>query len=68
MLGEVLFTERLVYEDGELGSVSSNRWAPKTSDSMNPDLDVIDGKLNWNFTGLVSDLVNNDYYGANLED
>ena len=64
LFGEALFTERFDYEDGELGSVSSNRWAPITSDSMNPNLDVIEGKLNWDFTGQVADPVNNGYYGA----
>ena len=62
--GEALFVERFDYENGELGAASSNRWAPTTSDAQNPNLNVIEGQLGWDFTVPVADPVNNGYYGA----
>ena len=64
LFGEALFIERFDYENGELSAVSSNRWAPTTSDTSNPNLNVADEQLNWDFTGQVADPVNNGYYGA----
>ena len=62
--GEALFLERFEYENGELSQASSGRWTPTTSDSANPNLNVVDGQLTWDFTGKVADPVNNGYYGA----
>ena len=63
-LGDALFLERFEYENGELTQVSSNRWSPATTDTANPNLQVVDGQLGWDFTGQVADPVNNGYYGA----
>lgn len=62
--GEALFLERFDYDNGELTEASSRRWTPTTTDSANPNLQVVDGQLTWDFTGLVADPVNHGYYGA----
>lgn len=66
VFGEALFIERFDYENGELGAASSNRWAPTTSDARNPNLNVMEGRLVWDFTGPMAEPVNNGYYGATL--
>lgn len=64
LMGEALFVERFDYPNGELSEISDQRWLPTTSDSQNPNLFVVDGQLKWDFTGPISDPVNNGYYGA----
>ena len=63
-LGEALLPERFDFENGELTQASSNRWTPPTTVGANPNLNVVDGQLAWDFTGQVADPVNNGYYDA----
>lgn len=62
--GDALFLERFEYDNGELTQASSRRWSPTTTDTANPNLEVLDGQLAWDFTGQLADPVNNGYYGA----
>ena len=62
--GEALFLERFEYDNGELAQASSNRWTPTTTEMANPNLNVVDGQLAWDFTGQIADPENDGYYGT----
>lgn len=60
--GYALLNEPFTYDEGELVTVSAGAWSIAPIDSQNPDLDVIDGALQWDYT--VADLpANAGYYG-----